>query len=175
MDPFLTILQRLSEHAVEYVLIGSLAAVAHGSSIVTQDVDVCAPLARPNLDRILEALKDLKPFFRRPGLKLPLFEDPARLAHIKNLYLNTTAGSVDILGELPGVGPYEQIRQTAVTANFGAFTCLMLDLDTLIAAKRAAGRPKDAIHLRQLLGLKKLKDAGGSTSLFDPPPGPQKT
>lgn len=160
MDPLLMILKRLSDRQVDYVLIGSFAAMGHGSPIVTQDIDVCAPLVRPNLDRIVEALRDLHPTFRmRPGQKLPLYDDPARLVGFKNIYLNTDWGVVDILGELPGVGPFEQIAKTAVHANFTEFSCPMLDLETLIAAKRAAGRPKDLVHLRHLEAIRKLRDA----------------
>jgi hypothetical protein len=81
----------LSEHGVEYVLVGAFAAMGHGSMIVTHDVDVCAPLVRPNLDRIVEALRDLHPFFRfRPeNQKLPLYDDPARLVGFRNIYLIT--------------------------------------------------------------------------------------
>ena len=60
------ILKRLSEHGVEYVLIGGFAAMGHGCMIVTQDVDVCAPLVRPNLDKMIEALRDLHPEFSIP-------------------------------------------------------------------------------------------------------------
>lgn len=149
-----------------------MAAVAHGSSIVTQDVDVCASLVRPNLDYIVNALKGMEPFFRRIGGNIPFYDDPVRLVGFKNLYLKTSAGNLDILGYLPGVGSYEQIKQTAVRGNLGTVECYILDLDTLIAAKRVAGRPKDLIHLRHLLSLKKLRDSGGSTHLFDKPPEP---
>jgi hypothetical protein len=160
MDPLLMILKRLSDHGVDFVLIGSFAAMGHGSPIVTQDVDVCAPLVRPNLDQIIGALRDLNPYFRfRAGQKLRLYDDPARLVGFKNIYLETDWGVLDILGDLPGVGPFEQIARTAETIDFGGFTCRMLDLDTLIAAKRAAGRPKDLVHLRHLEALKKLRDA----------------
>lgn len=160
MDPLLMILKRLSDHETQFVLIGSFAAMGHGSPVVTQDVDICAPLVRPNLDKIVNALRDLRPHFRFQGSrKLPLYDDPARLVGFKNIYLNTDWGILDILGDLPGVGPFEQIIQTAVPIDFDQFTCLMLELDTLIAAKRAAGRPKDLVHLRHLEAIKKLKDA----------------
>ena len=54
MDKMLLLLKRLTDNQVEYVLIGGYAAIAHGSSLVTKDVDVCAPLTEPNISRILD-------------------------------------------------------------------------------------------------------------------------
>jgi hypothetical protein len=137
--------------SVEYVLVGAYAAMSHGALITTQDVDVCAPLGRPNLDRIVEALRDLHPYFRfRPDSKIALYDDPARLVGFKNLNLVTDWGVIDILGDLPDVATYDQIASKAIPATFGRFTCPLIDLETLIAAKRGAGRPKDQLHLRYL-------------------------
>ncbi len=157
MDPLLTILKRLTEHDVEFVLIGAYAAMAHGTAITTQDVDVCAPLIRPNLDRIIAALRDLHPYFRfRPATsRIWLYDDPARLVGFKNIYLATDLGPVDILGELPDVATYDQVAAKSIEADFKTFKCRMIDLDTLISAKRAANRPKDQIHLRHLEALQR--------------------
>ena len=42
------LLERLLRHEVEFVVIGGYAAMAHGSTYVTFDVDVCTPLVRAN-------------------------------------------------------------------------------------------------------------------------------
>ena len=41
MASTLDLLRRLVEHGVEFVLVGGMAAAAHGASIVTEDVDIC--------------------------------------------------------------------------------------------------------------------------------------
>jgi len=163
-------LKRLSEHGVDYVLIGAFAVIGHGAPIVTQDVDVCAPLVRPNLDRIVEALRDLHPYFRiRPDTqKLPLYEDPARLVGFRNIYLTTDWGTLDILGELPDVATFEELAGKAIEADFGTVKCKMIDLDTLIKAKKALARPKDLFHLRHLEAIQKRERQ--QPRLFDPPP-----
>jgi hypothetical protein len=61
MDPLFQILKRLTEHEVEYVLVGGMAAVLHGSSVVTQDVDVCAPLEPPTPPRVIKQHRDKNP------------------------------------------------------------------------------------------------------------------
>lgn len=151
------ILKRLSEHGVEYVLIGGFAAMGHGCMIVTQDVDVCAPLVRPNLDKMIEALRDLHPNFRfRPGSqKLPLYDDPEQLVGFKNIYLTTDWGILDILGSMEGVATYSELASKSVEADFGNFKCKMIDLDTLIAVKKGAGRQKDLFHLKHLEAVRK--------------------
>ena len=151
------ILNRLSEHGVEYVLVGAFAAMGHGCMIVTHDVDICAPLVRPNLDHIVEALRDLHPHFRfRPDShKLPFYDDPARLVGFKNIYLTTDWGILDILGEMEGVATFTELSAKSVEADFGKFKCRMIDLDTLITVKKAVGRPKDLFHLKHLEAIRK--------------------
>src|SRR5690349_14298239 len=106
MDPLFQILKRLSDNGVEYVLIGGMAAVVHGSSVGTQDVDVLAPMTDENLCRIHAALKQINPRFRMRPDNMPLWDDPERLRGIKNLNLATDLGVIDVLGELTGVGSF---------------------------------------------------------------------
>lgn len=165
MDP---LLKRLSDHQVEFVLVGGFAAMSHGSPVVTQDVDVCAPLTLPNLTRIVESLRDLQPMSRFRPDRLPLFDDPARLVGFRNLNLVTEWGVLDILGDLPGVGSFGDLAGRTIATNFGEFVCQVLDLETLIASKTAAGRPKDLVNVRHLEAIQRMKRE--QPGLFDPPP-----
>ena len=77
--------RRLVEAEVEFVLIGGFAAVAHGSTLVTRDVDICCRFEEGNLKRIQEALADLHPVHRsRPDLPLDLTLE--HCGRLKNLY-----------------------------------------------------------------------------------------
>ena len=60
----LDLLKRLNNCGVKYVLVGGMACVVHGSQVVTQDVELCAPLSRENLSGLLAALEGLHPRFR---------------------------------------------------------------------------------------------------------------
>ena len=65
--------RRLIEAQVEFVLIGGFAAVAHGVTLVTRDVDICCRFTERNLLRIQQAFADLHPVHRsRPDLPLAL-------------------------------------------------------------------------------------------------------
>jgi hypothetical protein len=54
-------------------LVGGFAAVAHGVTLVTRDVDICCRFSEANLMRIQSAFADLHPVHRsRPDLPLEL-------------------------------------------------------------------------------------------------------
>ncbi len=54
------IIRVLGAHDVEYVLVGGLAALAQGSTIATADADVLPQLDTANLERLLDALEELR-------------------------------------------------------------------------------------------------------------------
>jgi len=143
MASTLDLLKRLNKYTVEYVLVGGVAAVVHGSQLVTGDLDICAPLDAPNLVKIVGALSDLQAKFRMTPDRRPLPTKPDELAGIKNLYLETLLGQLDILSEIAGVGDYAEVAMHAITLDLGGAICRVLDLDTLIKSKKALGRPRD--------------------------------
>jgi hypothetical protein len=57
-------LQKLIEGKVEFVLVGGYAAVAHGASLMTRDLDVCSPSSVENLRRLSAVLEDVHPLHR---------------------------------------------------------------------------------------------------------------
>ncbi|MES2469564.1 MAG: hypothetical protein V4675_19835 [Verrucomicrobiota bacterium] len=135
------------------MLIGGFAAIAHGSSLQTRDVDVCIRFGERNLRRIQMAFEGLHPVHRaRPDLPLDL--TPELCARLKNLYLKTDIGIVDCLGELIGVGGYEEALRHSFPFEFPFGTCRLLDLDTLIKSKEAMGRPHDLLTVEHLKAVK---------------------
>jgi hypothetical protein len=151
------LLQLLSENGVEFVVIGGVAAVAHGSARVTYDLDICAPLDHENAIRIVRAVSDLNPRFRmRPDLPVVTPDNP-NLRGLKNLYLRTALGPLDVLGEVSGVGPYSAVAAESTEMEFEGVKCRVLDLDALIRAKTAAGREKDRMAIPELEMIRRLK------------------
>ena len=67
-----------------------------------------------------------------------------------NFTLITDLGWIDILGEITGGGRYEDLQPHSVLVEAFGVRCRVLDLDILIATKRAAGRPKDFEVLAEL-------------------------
>ncbi len=155
MASTLDLLKRLTDHDVEFVVVGGMAGVAHGSSLVTQDIDLCAPLSQENLGRILSALAGLNPRWRMRPDRPPVPNDAARLKGFKNLYIATDLGQIDILGEISGVGEFAEVARQSISLDFGGIVCRVLGLDALITAKKALGRPRDIYAASELEAIRK--------------------
>ena len=136
------VIQMLLENKVEFVLVGGFAAVAHGSPLGTQDVDICCPMTFENLSRLHEALKPVHLRFReRPDLAIDI--TPRFCDGLKNLYLKTDLCVLDCLGEIKGVGGYEEVSKHSTLIPLPSGDCPVIDIDTLIVAKKAMGRSRD--------------------------------
>ena len=167
MQDTVALLKRLAEGGVEFVVIGGAAAVAYGGSVSTDDLDVCAPLHSENAVRIIKAMNGLHPRWRtRPDLPVIQPDSPQLRPGLKNMYLVTDFGKLDVLGEVPDVCSYEELAARSIEASFEGVKCRMIDIDTLMAAKRAAGREKDRATLRHLEVLKKAREQ--HPGAFDP-------
>jgi len=59
------ILERLSDAGIEFVIVGDYAALTHGSSFLTRDLDLRAILAPGTIHKLRGALADLNPKHRR--------------------------------------------------------------------------------------------------------------
>jgi hypothetical protein len=148
--------RRLVEAKVEFVLVGGFAAVAHGVTLVTRDVDVCCRFSVPNLMRLQGALAELHPVHRsRPDLALAL--TPEQCETLKNLYLKTDLGIVDCLGEVLGVGDFDAVLKESIEVQLPFGACRILGIEALMRAKQAMGRDHDRVTLRQLEAIVKRR------------------
>lgn len=148
------ILKRLLQNQVEFVLVGGLAAIAYGVSTMTQDIDVCCAFDAGNMQKVLTALDGLHPSVRAGDGIMPLERyDIHRLVTLRNLYLKTDWGEVDLLGTVAGLGDYTAVENQAVIIDLFGFPCRILHIDALIKAKQVMGRPKDqqVVHELQVI------------------------
>jgi hypothetical protein len=146
----------LADGGIEFVIIGGVAGSVHGSTQATFDLDVCYERGEDNLKRLAEMLSPLHPRLRGAPAGLPFVWDAETLRRGLNFTLHTDLGDLDLIGEVPGVGSYEQVRQASVTLSLFGVECAVLSLDGLIAAKRATGRAKDKLILPELEALRDL-------------------
>jgi hypothetical protein len=135
---------------VEFILVGGVAAAAHGSPRLTQDVDIVYRRSTDNLKKLVSTLEGVKPYLRGAPPGLPFQFSLATLNSGLNFTLTTDIGPLDLLGEIAGGGRYEDLTAHSVTADAFGVQCQVLDLPTLIATKRAAGRPKDFEAIAEL-------------------------
>ena len=73
---FAAVLRTLTAAQVDFIVIGAVAAIAHGLIHTTEDVDVVYARTPDNLRRIVRALASLQPYLRGapPGLPFRLDE-----------------------------------------------------------------------------------------------------
>ncbi len=152
-----SLVERLVRGGVDFVLIGGYAAVVHGASFVTRDVDICVDLSSGNLRRLRAALEGLHPRHRMTPAKLAFEINGVADAGLKNLYLETDLGILDCLGEVLGLGGFDQIKALSVAIDFPFGRCHVLTLDGLIKAKEAMGRPHDKLTVAQLKAIRERR------------------
>jgi hypothetical protein len=151
---FKQLLEALVEHQVHFVIIGGVALVLHGSARVTQDLDICYARNPENLARLASALEPYHPMLRGAPPDLPFKLDVRALQSGLNFTLTADSGDIDILGEVAGVGGYEQVSADAVSMDVYGHPVLVMSLGALEKAKRAAGRLKDLADLAEIRELR---------------------
>jgi len=153
MTDFARLLRILGKGGIECILVGGVAATAHGASRLTQDVDVVYSRSPENLKRLVSALAEYEPYLRDAPPGLPFRWDLATIERGLNFTLTTTVGALDLLGEIAGGGSYEELLPHTLVLEVFDTRCLCLDLESLIRVKRASGRPKDLEAISELESL----------------------
>lgn len=159
LDP-VPILRRLNDHGVQYVVIGGVAMIAHGSAHITKDLDICYSREPRSIAGLVAALSPLHPYLRGAPPGLPFRLDVPTIQAGLNFTLVTDMGDFDLLGEVKGAGGYAEALAQSEEHLIGSIPVHVLSLDALIASKRAAARPHDLNHVLELEELKKLRRAG---------------
>ena len=151
------ILRALRDADVEFVVIGGIAGQAHGSPMITRDLDICYQRGRANLERLAVVLRELSAIRRgQPDVTIPL--DARALLAGDVFTLTTRFGDLDLLGNPDPGMTFEMLRRNAVVVEQGGRRILVAGLDDLAAMKRAAGRPKDLLALEHLGALREELD-----------------
>src|SRR5688500_6989699 len=108
MTDFERLLRALTEGGVQFLVIGGVAGVAHGSARLTQDLDIVYERTAENLSRLADALNPLSPYPRDVPPGLPFRWDAATIARGLNFTLTTGSGDIDLFGEVAGGGTWEE-------------------------------------------------------------------
>jgi hypothetical protein len=158
MMQFEKALQALSDAGVEFVVIGGVSAIIHGSSYVTFDLDICYCRKPSNLHSLAAALRPFHPRLRGLPPDLPFVWDERTLCNGTIFTLDTDLGEIDLLAEVAGVGGYDEAVTGSITVTAYGRQVRTLDLPSLIRAKRAAGRVKDLQVLPELEALAEAQE-----------------
>lgn len=156
MQDLSKLLKNLLENKIDFVLIGGFAAVVHGSTLVTQDVDICMSISDDSINKLRLALKDVNPWHRmNRKSKLSFLEHPSRVDNLNNIYLQTDLGVLDILSETRPAGDFEEIKEKSIEIPLYGYKCRVISIDDLILVKESMKRPKD---IQAVLELKKVRE-----------------
>ncbi len=156
MNNLNNLLSLLLENEIEFVLIGGFAGVVHGSTQVTRDLDICALITPAQVEKLRAALKDLHPRHRmNPVFKPSFLTEPKELGELKNIYLETDLGVLDIISDVTEVGNFEQVKENSVEIELFGYKCKVISVEALIKTKEKLGRPKDNLVVAELKALRR--------------------
>lgn len=149
------LLELLLVNEIDFVLAGGLACVVHGSTMVTQDLDICLSIDPLQIEKLRKALKDVNARHRMNPNYKPSFQDyPETLESVNNIYLETDLGVLDILSELKPIGSFTEVSSRAISVPLYGYHCKIVSIEDLIQIKKSMKRPKDkemVIQLEEIL------------------------
>lgn len=145
----------LADYGVEYVLIGGLAAVIHGSPAMTNDADIVPRKEKANLARLAEALRTLEARLRSADSPEGIeFEPhPVLLESLAMLNLTTRCGDLDLAVAPSGISDYRRLVDRSIEFELAGQRVKVAALADIIQSKEAANRPKDRATLPILHAL----------------------
>ncbi len=73
---------------------------------------------------------------------------------MRNLHLSTDLGQLDCLGDIKGLGGYDERLRRSEQIELGEATIRVLSLIAMIDAMRAMGRPRDLHAVLQLEAIR---------------------
>jgi hypothetical protein len=154
------LLRVLDHNGVDFVVVGGIAGLVHGSAYPTYDLDVAYSRDRGNLERLAAALRELGVTLRGAPADLPFQFDAETLAKGANFTFDTPYGSFDILGDVAGVSDYQALRADAAVEEVEEIEVRIASLDHLIAMKRAANRTKDKLMVEEYIAMSNRQRQG---------------
>jgi predicted nucleotidyltransferase len=150
MTDYRALIKTFANSEVKFIIIGGAAAIAHGSSRLTEDLDLVYQREPDNIGKLIAALAPHQPYPRDAPAGLPFQWDEETISRGLNFALTTSLGAVDLLGEIILGGGYEELLPHSIPLQIFGHECLCLGLERLIQVKRAAGRPKDFEAIAEL-------------------------
>ncbi|MEX2212135.1 MAG: hypothetical protein WD689_10285 [Gaiellaceae bacterium] len=156
----------LERHGVDFVVIGAAAAIAQGSPLPTYDLDVTPARDQANIERLVEALRELEAKLRTPTEPVAFPLDAKMLAGGDAWTLATSSGSLDLVFVPAGTTGYDDLRRDALAVDIGAAEpVLVASLRDVIRMKEASNREKDRAQLpalRRTLEIIRDRERGGT-------------
>ena len=145
------IIAALQKRNVRFVVVGGIAAIAQGSPLPTEDIDITPEGSTDNLEALAAALVDLDAKLRTAEGPVAFPIDARMIAGNALWNFTTGAGDLDLCFEPTGTRGYDDLRRHALELDLGSGApVLVASLADVIRSKEAAGRAKDRAQLPAL-------------------------
>ncbi len=154
---FVDLLQVLSRHQVEFIVVGGVAAILEGAPVSTFDLDIMHRQTEDNHERLLAALLELEARYRDP-IGRHIVPDADKMERLRLHRLLTSAGPLDVLTEIAPGKAWADLEDETVVYDVAGTRIRTLNLEAVISSKEHANRDKDRAVLpvlRRTLELKK--------------------
>ena len=163
-----SLLGLLERHRVAYVLVGGLAAVAHGAMRATFDIDIVPRWKPDNLDALASALRAADARLRVPDVAEPIETplDGDTFGRYEVSTWRTLHGDIDVIIGTPTktrgrLASFDELAARAHAREAFGMTILIADLDDVIESKEALDREPDRAALPELRRLRDRSPHGG--------------
>lgn len=139
---FQDLINCLTSHDVEFLIVGAHALAFHGVARYTEDLDVWVDRTESNASKVQAALAEFG---------IPISDAVARalLEERRMLRFGVAPTKIEILNFLDGC-EFPTAFDRARSERIGGTPVRILGLEDYVATKRASGRPKDASDLTLL-------------------------
>jgi hypothetical protein len=150
------LLQCLVDAGLDFIVVGGIAAIAHGSAYLTGDLDITYAPDEENLERLGQVLVSLGARLRGVTDDVPFIPDGRTLRRTRVLTLETPLGLIHLLAQPDGAPVYGELRSRAERDVIAGVEVAYASLEDLIAMKKAAGRPKDLVAVEELEAIRRI-------------------
>lgn len=141
----------LTSTGVEFLLVGGVAYNHYAPPRATKDIDIWVRPTDENVARLLRAIATF-------GFPTSDLDADDLVANPRILMLGRIPNRIDILMHPDGVD-WESAASQAVDGAYGSAPMRIAGIATLIANKRAAGRPRDLADVAALRDVMELDQA----------------
>jgi len=137
------LIELFNAHGVEFVVVGAYAVAFYTTPRSTADIDLVTRRSLENAKRVRVALAEF-------GVQMSDSEAAKLVIANQMIQLGVAPYRVDILTSIDGVET-EDLYARRVEGKLGGLPVSFPAKDDLIAAKKAANRPKDRDDIRRLI------------------------
>lgn len=147
-EDFRDFLKAFNNHHVEYILVGGMAVILHGYVRTTGDMDIWVKKTRDNYGRIVKAFDE----FRMPVFDMT--ENNFLSDKFDVWMFGVEPVKIELMTAVKGLDFDEAFKKSLIHQE-DDLPVRFLHINSLIDAKKAAGRYKDLDDINQLQKRKK--------------------